>query len=70
LTKDGFHAIAGFPSDIFAVEGTHIRIIAPHNYEQEMPLKMTNGVGLKKGKNKQHKPWYLNIHLTQMTENF
>jgi len=34
LTKDGFHAIAGFPSVISAVDGTHIRIIAPHNYEE------------------------------------
>jgi len=34
LTKDGFHVIAGFQSVTSAVDGTHIRIIAPHNYEE------------------------------------
>ena len=34
LKKGGFHAIAGFPSVISAVNGTHIRIIAPYNYEE------------------------------------
>jgi len=35
LKKGVFHAIAGFPSVISAVNGTHIRIIAPHNYEEK-----------------------------------
>ena len=33
--QEGFFAIAGFPGIVGAIDGTHIQIIAPHEYENE-----------------------------------
>ncbi|XP_056016141.1 putative nuclease HARBI1 [Ostrea edulis] len=33
--QESFHAIAGFPGIVGAIDGTHIQIIAPHEYENE-----------------------------------
>ena len=35
IIKQNFFKIAGFPSVIAAIDGTHIRIIAPHEHEEQ-----------------------------------
>ena len=61
---DGFHVIAGFQSVISAVDGTHIRIIAPHsdeeNYVNRKHYHSINVQALCNHRGKSH--WFINVN--------